>query len=91
MRDDLGVMITARFNLFSESANDGEGQQGAVESDFGVNRVPSLEEVERALETAKTAFNNALGVDDARLVTMGDFGFAEPANMVWPSTRQPSE
>jgi len=89
MRDQLGVMISAKFNLISDDANDGQGQQGAIESDFGVNRVPSLEEVEKALQTAIDYFNEALGVEDTRLVTMGDFGFAEPNNLVWPSSRTP--
>lgn len=88
MRDQLGVMISAKFNLISDDANDGEGQQGAVESDFGVNRVPTVEEVQAALQTAIQAFNNALGVDDSRLTTMEDFGFAQPNNMTFPSSRK---
>lgn len=87
IRNELGVMLTAKFNLVSDSANDGEGQRGAVESDFGVNRVPTVEEVEKALQEAIEAFNNALGVSDTRLVTMGDFGIAEPRDMIWPSRR----
>lgn len=84
MREDLGVMISAKFNLISDSANDGEGQQGAVESDFGVNKVPTLEQVQAALDNAIKVFNEALGVDDTRLVNMEDYGFAEPRSMQWP-------
>ena len=84
MREQLGVMISAKFNLISPSANDGEGQQGTVESDFGVNRVPTVEQVQAALDNAIKVFNEALGVDDTRLVNMGDYGFAEPRSMQWP-------
>lgn len=84
MREDLGVMISAKFNLISESANDGQGQQGAVESDFGVNKVPTVEQVQAALDNAIKVFNEALGVDDTRLVNMEDYGFAEPRSMQWP-------
>lgn len=84
LREDLGVMISAKFNLISDSANGGEGQQGAVESDFGVNKVPTVEQVQAALDNAIKVFNEALGVDDTRLVNMGDFGFAEPRSMQWP-------
>lgn len=84
MRDDLGIMISAKFNLISESANDGIGQRGAVESDFGVNKVPTVAEVQAFLEEAIAYFNDALGVEDTRLVTMSDFGFAESNSLRWP-------
>lgn len=84
MREQLGVMISATYNLISDDANDGEGQQGNIVADFGVNKVPTLEQVQASLDNAIKVFNDALGVNDTRLVTMGDFGFAEPRSMQWP-------
>jgi hypothetical protein len=84
MREELGVMISAKFNLISEDAD----TRGNIVSDFGINRVPTVEEVQSALEKSIAYFNEALGVEDTRLVTMGDFGFAEPRDMVWPSSRK---
>lgn len=84
MREQLGVIISAKYNLISDSANDGEGQQGSIVADFGVNRIPTLEEVQASLDNAIKVFNETLGVDDTRLINMGDFGFAEPRSMKWP-------
>jgi hypothetical protein len=84
MREQLGVMISATYNLISDSANDSEGQQGSIKADFGVNRIPTLEEVQASLDNAIKVFNDTLGVDDTRLINMRDFGFAEPRSMQWP-------
>jgi hypothetical protein len=84
MREQLGVMISATYNLISDSANDGEGQQGSIKADFGVNRIPTLEEVQASLDNAIKVFNDTLNVDDSRLINMRDFGFAEPRSMQWP-------
>lgn len=84
MREQLGVMISATYNLISASANDGEGQQGSIKADFGVNRIPTLDEVQSSLDNAIKVFNDTLGVDDTRLINMRDFGFAEPRSMQWP-------
>lgn len=84
MREQLGVMMSATYNLISASANAGEGQQGSIKADFGVNRIPTLDEVQASLDNAIKVFNNTLGVDDTRLINMRDFGFAEPRSMQWP-------
>ena len=84
MREQLGVMMSATYNLISDSANDGEGQQGSIKADFGVNRIPTLDEVQASLDNAIKVFNDTLGVDDTRLINMRDFGFAEPRSMQWP-------
>lgn len=83
MRNSLGVMMVAKINLISQDANDGEGQQGTLEVDFGVNNVPSFEEVDAEVVKAISMFNETFGVSDTRLVTMGDYGYAHPRSLDW--------
>lgn len=79
MRDQIGVSLSAKFNLTSDDA----GQTGEVSFTWGVNFLPTKEDVDKALIEAVQTFNDTLNVSDARLVTLRDFGFAEPAGMGW--------
>lgn len=80
MRDEIQVTMSMKVNLISEDA---DGQMGAVDYGFGVNKVPTKKEMDEAIKGAIAMFNEQLGVTDSRLVQLEDFGIASPKNMLW--------
>jgi len=55
MEKDFGVVLSAVFNLISDKA----GQEAAVTFEFGVNKVPTQEQVEAALQESVKTLNKA--------------------------------
>lgn len=84
-RDSFQVSLTMKINLISEDAGSEEegGQMGSVNYQFGVNKVPTKAEMDAAIKESIDMFNKQLNVTDTRLVTMEDFGFASPRNLIW--------
>lgn len=79
-RDNFQLSLSMKINLISEDA---ENQMGSVNYQFGVNKVPTKTEIDAAVKEAIDMFNKQLNVTDTRLVTMEDFGYASPHNMIW--------
>ena len=79
MRDQLGIMMSIKVNLYSEKA----GGIVAIERDFGVNNLPSKAEVDAIILDSIATGNETFDVDDCRLTTMSDFGFANPKDFGW--------
>lgn len=70
---DIGIEIEAKIHLRSDKAQ----QAGTVTFGFGVNHIPTKEEVDAAVKNGITSFNEALSVDDARFSDLSDYGFAD--------------
>lgn len=81
MKDDLGLHLELKANL----ASDKLGVTGCVTFQFGVNKMPTLADVNDALAKSIDQFNKTTGADDARLTTLRDFGFADEPSMAWPT------
>lgn len=78
-KGDFQVLLSAKVNLISDKA----GQEGSVNYEFGVNQIPTKAHMDKVIRECIAVFNAQLNVDDARLVTMGDFGFAATKGMNW--------
>lgn len=84
MRDNLGVMLGATVNIISEEMGN---QMAQVRLDFGVNKIPTLEEAIEAVNTAIAEASEMTGVSDWRVTRMSDFGFADSNLLQWPPRR----
>lgn len=77
--DDFGV----RLGITVHMRSDAKKQEGSVDYQFGVAKMPTKDEVDAAIRECLTAFNSQLGVEDARITHLGDQGFARDHRLEW--------
>ena len=84
MRDSLGIhfSITVNFSQWSEERDQFQ-HIGSADFQFGVNKLPTKEEADAAIETCLNQARQATGDPDLRITTMEDFGFASPRDFDW--------
>lgn len=79
---NFGIVAEIKVHVISDSSE----QEAIVDFKHGVNRVPTWAELDDYRKQAIEAVNKALRVDDCRLATIGDRGFAEPVSLRWPES-----
>lgn len=79
IKQNLGVIFSVKINVRSDKKD----ADAAVDYQFGSNKLPTKKETDKVIRDGIKAVNEALGVDDARLSTMEDFGFAASPNLEW--------
>lgn len=84
IKDDLGLHLELKANLTSDQ----KGVTGCVTFQFGVNKLPTRDDVNDALKRSIQQFNEMAGCDDARLTTLSDFGFADVPSMGWAEAEE---
>lgn len=80
IKNELGVHLDLKVNCRSDVRED---VQACVTYGFGINKIPTHEQIDAAIDECIAQFNSAAGVSDGRLTRLSDFGLADVEGFDW--------